>query len=390
MSSTPSISDAVMLTLLAVLVANRPVLGQSALTLEIGASQIGTALDASGNDARFAIAGLRGSRYATNGTGVFGSVLAGHVLDAGNGGSFLSGMLEARLADRWSSSLDASFEARLLGYGVEDPFPYRAFAVEGGPSLRYQRPELSVELSGLLGAGHSEIELWRVEGGATRRFANELWRGGGTLEVLLGPVNSQFGLVGGWHRTPSGDYRSVGARTVFAGAWGIADLRADRWVTPFSTDIVAGLTLVVPIGSVWSVRGFFGRTDPDPLTLAQPGAASGGVLIGRSLLGSSDRAERSPIYRVARSGDAAARVYFSIGAPDDARVVQVLGDFSLWEPIPMERDGSEWNVNVDVPVGTHHFGFLVDDEWYLPDDAPDVVPDEWGRLSATLVIEGGS
>jgi hypothetical protein len=54
----------------------------------------------------------------------------------------------------------------------------------------------------------------------------------------------------------------------------------------------------------------------------------------------------------------------------------------------MERDGARWVAEVDVRPGTHHFGFLVDDEWYLPDDAPDAAPDEWGRMTATLVIEG--
>jgi hypothetical protein len=43
---------------------------------------------------------------------------------------------------------------------------------------------------------------------------------------------------------------------------------------------------------------------------------------------------------------------------------------------------------LEIGNGTHDFGFLVDDEWFVPDDAPDVVPDEWSRQSATLVIEG--
>ena len=55
----------------------------------------------------------------------------------------------------------------------------------------------------------------------------------------------------------------------------------------------------------------------------------------------------------------------------------------------MSRQGDRWLVEVDVAPGTHHFGFLIDNEWYVPDDAPDVVLDEWGRKSATLVIEGG-
>ena len=69
----------------------------------------------------------------------------------------------------------------------------------------------------------------------------------------------------------------------------------------------------------------------------------------------------------------------------------VLGDCTLWEPVAMRHDGTVWVVELDVPVGTHHFGFLLDDdEWYVPDDAPDVAPDEWGRLTATLVIEGAT
>ena len=78
----------------------------------------------------------------------------------------------------------------------------------------------------------------------------------------------------------------------------------------------------------------------------------------------------------------------AIEVPDGTRSVEVLGDFTLWDAVPMRRDGDRWVAEMEVPVGTHHYGFLVDDEWYVPDDTRDVVPDEWGRLSAILVIEG--
>ena len=67
---------------------------------------------------------------------------------------------------------------------------------------------------------------------------------------------------------------------------------------------------------------------------------------------------------------------------------QVSGDFTTWEPVAMSLRGNRWQVEIDVATGTHHFGFLIDDEWYVPDDAPDGVLDEWGRTNATLVIEG--
>jgi hypothetical protein len=44
-------------------------------------------------------------------------------------------------------------------------------------------------------------------------------------------------------------------------------------------------------------------------------------------------------------------------------------------------------MDVDVPDGIYNFGFLADGSWYLPEDAPDAVADEWGRKNATLVIE---
>ncbi len=65
-----------------------------------------------------------------------------------------------------------------------------------------------------------------------------------------------------------------------------------------------------------------------------------------------------------------------------------MGDFTLWEPLAMSGAGTEWTVETELAEGTYHYGFLVDGVWYLPDDAPDAVPDEWGRRSATLVIEG--
>lgn len=69
-------------------------------------------------------------------------------------------------------------------------------------------------------------------------------------------------------------------------------------------------------------------------------------------------------------------------------VKEVVGHFTPWESVPMQRDGMGWVVDLEVEAGTHHYGYLVDGEWYLPEDQENVVPDEWGRMSAILVIEG--
>ena len=362
---------------------------QTDITLEVGASQIGPPIGVEGGSAHFLIGGLRGSHYSAGGSGVFGSLLFGQTLDGTTGGSFLSGVLAGAIVERWSESLTASLEVSLMGYGVQTPFPYRAFAVEGGPSIRLAARTVSVKVAGVAGMGRSRLEEWRVDGGRIRLFEDELWRVGGTAELMVGPATSSFGVVGGIHRTPGGDYVNAGARWVLAGAWGVAEVSLDRWKTPTSSETTGGLALIVPIGRAWSLRGFFGRSDPDPLTLAQPGSGSGGFLLGRSLLASSDSPIAAPApFRIIEYGETSSRVRLTMVAPEGSTVVSLLGDFTLWDPVPMRRSGDRWIAEIDIDVGTHHFGFLVDDEWYLPDDAPDVVPDEWGRHSATLVIEG--
>lgn len=366
------------------------VAAQAEITVEAGASQIGPALGVASDDTHFGMAGLRGSWYGDSGTGLVGSVLAGRALGTTDS-RFVSGILEGRIVDQWRPGLEARLEARLMGFDAVTPFPYRSTAIEGGPSLRWWSRSVSVEVAGIAGIGLSEIELWRVQDGPTRVFENELRRAGGTAEILFGPATSQFGLMGGWHDTPEGGYRSVGARAVFMGSWGIAELRADRWVTPLETEVVAALAVAIPIGSVWNLRGFFGRTEPDPLTLAQPGSASGGMMIGRSFSVSGGDDAGNALYEVVDEDAGRSRVRFVVTAPEGANAVHLLGDFSLWEPVVMTAAGeTTWTVEVAVPEGVHHFGFLVDDEWYVPDDAPDVVADEWGRQSATLVIEGAS
>jgi len=47
-------------------------------------------------------------------------------------------------------------------------------------------------------------------------------------------------------------------------------------------------------------------------------------------------------------------------------------------------------VEVTMEPGTHHFGYVVDGEWYVPENEQSVVADEWGRTNAILVIEGAN
>jgi hypothetical protein len=368
-----------------------PALAQTDVAVELGASQVGPPAGLEGESARFGIAGLRASRYGMGGSGVGASLMLGRAFGDSVGGDFVSGVLSGSIRDAWGVHWTAGMDFELVGFQVQAPFPYRAFGVEGGPSLSYRKGPVTATAAGVFGVGGSRVELWRRIDGIHLILQDGLWRAGATGELLLGEGPVSLGLVGGLHDSAGGTYASGGARLVTSGGWGAAEVRGDVWETPWGeTEWTGGLTFVIPIAG-WSLRGFVGKSEPDPLTLAEPGSGSGGVLLGRSLYRKELDLEEAVVpYEVVSEATETARVRIRIDAPAGATRVDVLGDFTLWDAVPMRRDGNGWTAEVDVPYGTHHYGFLVDDEWYVPEDTQDVVPDEWGRLSAILVIEGAS
>ena len=364
-----------------------PLGAQADVTVELGASQIGPPLGIEAETARYAVGGLRASHYGLGGSGVYGSILGGRTLGSSADGDFFTVDVGTTLTDWLTTTVRGGLDVRFLAFGVSAPYPYDAVAVEGGPTLLVDLGLVSWKLAGIAGLGSSSFEL-RGPLGRTRRFTEELQRIGGTTELAVGRGFARAAVAAGYHDTPVGSFSSVGGGLLFTAAWGALELRGDVWRTPMGTETTGGLAMVIAL-SGWSLRGFLGRSDPDPLTLARPGGTGGGLLVGRSLYaaGPAPRQGTQPWELVAeRAGGATVRI--ALEAPEGTRKVALLGDFTLWDAVTMEQRNGRWEVEVDVAEGTHHYGFLVDDEWYLPDDTRDVVPDEWGRLSAILVIEG--
>ncbi len=369
----------------------------SEVSVELGGARISPPSGVDGDPAGFMMAGLRGSRLDVFGTGVYGALLVGRSIDPAAGGDFVSGELGGakwwRLGRSWSTGL----EGRAFGFRVVDPFSYDAGAAEGSLTLRYRAGFLRARLAGTGGAGRSRVGVSTVVQRMRRQtlvtdvLVDDLWRYGTSLEVLAGGGPLAVGLAGGVHRSAGGAFSSVGLRIVGGALRGALELRLDRWRTPEGYRNTGGIAFYMPWGG-WSARGSAGRPEPDPLLLAEPGREAGGLLVARRLFGRSSGPgpARSPLHRVVEETPSGARVQFTVEVPDGSREVELLGDFTLWEPVAMQSRGGRWTVEMDVPSGVYHFGFLVDGDWYLPDDAADAAPDEWGRRSATLVIEGAA
>jgi hypothetical protein len=65
----------------------------------------------------------------------------------------------------------------------------------------------------------------------------------------------------------------------------------------------------------------------------------------------------------------------------------VAGDFTGWEPLPMERHGTEWRFRVRLSPGAYRYAFRsADGEWFVPESVPNRMDDGMGGWVAVLVV----
>jgi hypothetical protein len=162
------------------------------------------------------------------------------------------------------------------------------------------------------------------------------------------------------------------------------DASLSYWDTPAGGELVGGVHVSVPLGGGWFASGDGRRRQPDPLLAIAPSADLSTTLRREFTFTVGSRT--APVYQFGQRADDGRRmVAFRLRRPD-AEEVHVVGGFSDWNPVPMKRTDGAWTARIPVAPGVYHFGFRVDGEWVIPERAPGIVSDDWGRENATLVV----
>ena len=354
---------------------------EGTIVLEGGAVRALPSAEVGDATATYGIAGLRiewgGPRAA-----LLGGAYGGQTTDEA-ASDFYSGVLGG---DVWLAPgrlVDVGLGVVLQGFQVREPLLHRVTTAELSPMVRVGRGSVQLVARGRFGSGTSLLELRRPDG-PVRRAERELWSRG--VEAELGWASTRAALAGvvGWHESQSGFFRRGGVRLAADAGPLTVRLEGEVWDTPGGGETVGGVSISVPIGCL-EARASVGRTAPDPLTLIESGTQSG-LLIGMRLASFGASTVPAVVHEIVQAGSPA--IVTVRVAPPSATSVAVLGDFGEWAPIALARAGAqdEWTVELVLEPGTYHFGFLVDGEWWVPEGLQGTVPDEWGRMNATMVV----
>lgn len=341
------------------------------------------------------------STYANGGLRVAGPFGSGGFFDAGAVGGLA---LSAEGAD-WGSlfvgggwlqpvSNSASLGIAVMGeaFTVGDPAPYRAAYGAAEPEVRLRFGDTLMRLYGYGGLGTSEVTTVRSIVRDTRfgprvfevgfPVTSDLWAWGGGAEIGydFGRLAPRIAVEG--YDSPQGPYVVGRLGLEVRASEGALYIEGSLWDAPDGEDFVIFAGLRVRTGARSAFRASGGRYGPDPL-LDSPAAGSLGAGVSLEL------ARFGPVPELGweileRTPPVLSLVLSAPGASS----VECAGTFSGWERVPMLRDGDFWRVALPVTQGVHHFGFFVDGEWYVPEEAPGLTVDEWGEPQATVFVPG--
>lgn len=140
------------------------------------------------------------------------------------------------------------------------------------------------------------------------------------------------------------------------------------------------------------LRGAIGASPPDP----HFGAESGRFLrfgIRASLRRGPEGRPRGAVaaglgFKSRRLSEALVRLHLRLDPAIHAAVVELMGDFTDWLPVRLERRGrGEWQTALAVAPGVHQVNIRLDGgAWRPPPGTPDI-PDEFGTETGLLIVD---
>jgi hypothetical protein len=322
----------------------------------------------------YALLGARFDVPLSRASLLFGSGYVGLTPDA-EVGNWASGSVGTVLIVPLGARVDIGATVWGGGFTVGGLLPYNGITGRVAPEVRLYLSGWTVALRGAGGLGRTNTTFSRDTRAVT--VSDNLWSYGGGAEIgrIAGLASAFLGAE--VFESSRGSYLSGYARAALRTGSVSTRLELGLWDTPLGFEPTGLVSVSVPVGRGVRAELSGGRSAPDPL-LGTPSSGDFGAILSWQAIGAASASELVDV----SGGDAV----FTLDAPVAAKVF-IVGDMTLWIPVPMERanDGA-WSVELSVEPGRYEFGFLVDGAWYVPPAAKGIVIDEWGQPNATLVV----
>ncbi|HEX6937880.1 MAG TPA: glycogen-binding domain-containing protein [Longimicrobiales bacterium] len=309
------------------------------------------------------------------------------------GGTWLDGAIGVQAA-RWLGALNASGRIELFGLDYRRPFSYHAYGFKAAPRLAHTIGSFIVSAHGEFTRGG-----WRLAGPLDTGPGNSinssadgpiaLTGGGLVVGRAVGPawLEASAEAYDATNGDADGTFAALGVSAAFSAGAADVSLGGAYWSTPRGTELGLGATISARLGERSVAFATVEKSATDPL-FGTPGSVT--ASIGMSVRLAERRiGGTAPVAEITEPAGRGRKVRFQLPGRTADRVA-LAGTFTDWEPRPMKRAGEQWILELVLEPGVHHFVFLLDgDRWYVPDNAPGIVDDGWGRRNASLVIVEG-
>lgn len=341
-----------------------------ATVLHLGAGRAGyEALES------FSTSIVAGLSYAPN-MASWASVTLGVPIAAGQDPSWLAAAVETSRGVATIGPARVGLDLALDGYGYRDPLS--GSIGTGGtlgalPALRLDRARVGLRIrSGI--RTHATASAGYRESRAVHH----------TDVMLEGRLRNSVhaGVEGRYVRAPEGATPYLGGHLTVRHAHG--DLRGElgQWL---GSDLVTGTSwsarAAVNLPGDMSLTVGAAHEATDPLYLYEA-RTSWSLGISRALGGRSGLRGTVP---VVPPGD---RVRIAVPASGLTGPLHVAGSFSGWQPLPMQRIGDEWVLELDLETGSYRYAVRDGNgRWFVPDNAYRRQDGMGGEVAVIIVSE---